>query len=105
MLTQYDVDQKVKSIIEEKIPDKLIQERKGGGQTLSYISGNFVIDLLNRAFNYAWSWKIDEHWIQKSESKKFKDKNTGKETMLSLIPNRQLIPIVRLHFRFNYITI
>ena len=99
MLTQYDVDQKVKSVIEEKIPDKLIQERKGGGQTLSYISGNFVIDLLNRAFNYAWSWKIDEHWIQKSESKKFRDKNTGKETITEQPPIQHVVGTLTVYFK------
>jgi len=77
------MDSNIKSVLEEKIPKKLIQERSGGGNTkLSYVSGNFVIDQLNRAFNYMWSWSIEDCWIQQSEPKKWKDRNTGKENVI-----------------------
>ena len=67
MIKNVSVDPKIRSIIEEPIPRELIQEREAGrGVTLSYVSGAYVIDMLNRAFNYAWSWKIDKFWVQES---------------------------------------
>lgn len=82
MLTRLTVDSGVRSVLEEKIPKKLIQTREGAGkQKLSYVSGNFVIDQLNRAFNYAWSWSVDECWIVPSVPKRWKNNDTGKETV------------------------
>lgn len=87
MLTRLTIDSGVRSVLEEKIPKKLIQTREGAGkQKLSYVSGNFVIDQLNRAFNYAWSWSVDECWIVPSIPKRWKDRTTGKETVTEQPP-------------------
>ena len=87
MLTKLKMSSDIKSVLEEKIPKNLIQEREGAGkQKLSYVSGNFVIDQLNRAFNYAWSWSVDECWIQQSQPKRWRDKNTGKENVTDQPP-------------------
>lgn len=87
LITTLKLSSDIKSVFEEKIPKKLIQERDGGGkQKLSYVSGNFVIDQLNRAFNYAWSWSVDECWIQESQPRKYRDKNTNKETLTEQPP-------------------
>ncbi|UNY39852.1 DNA repair protein [Bacillus phage vB_BauM_KLEB27-3] len=56
-LIRYDQDEAVK-VITRKIDKSLIEERKQGGATLSYIGGSTVIDLLNEAFNYQWSFEI-----------------------------------------------
>lgn len=87
MLTRLTIDSGVRSVLEEKIPKKLIQTREGAGkQKLSYVSGNFVIDQLNRAFNYAWSWSVDECWIVPSIPKRWKDRTSGKETVTEQPP-------------------
>ena len=52
------------------IPDYLIQQRDGGGgKKLSYISGSTVIDILNAAFGYNWSWDVEDQFIQESQPK------------------------------------
>ena len=87
MLTRLTLNSSVRSVLEEKIPKKLIQQREGAGrQKLSYVSGNFVIDQLNRAFNYAWSWSVDECWIVPSTPKVWKDRQSGKETVTEQPP-------------------
>ena len=69
MYNKLDVSKEIRSVLEEPIPGELIQERRQGGTTLSYISGSTVIDYLNRAFGYMWDWKVDKFWIQKSQPK------------------------------------
>ena len=62
---------KAKNVISRMIPDQLIKQREGGGKKLlSYISGSTVIDLLNEAFGYFWSWRVEAQWIQESQPKK-----------------------------------
>lgn len=61
------IDNKIKSIISTPVPDYLIQERKGGGNTmLKYLSGSTIIDMLNDAFGYAWSSEVKKEWIEQS---------------------------------------
>jgi hypothetical protein len=61
---------KTKEVVVRPIPDQLIKQREGGGKkVLSYISGSTVIDLLNEAFGYLWSWDITREWIQDSQPK------------------------------------
>ena len=76
MLTKFKLDYDIREVLEETIPKSVIQQREGGGhKVLYYVSGNFVIDQLNRAFNYAWSWSIDKAWVQPSEPKTDRYKN------------------------------
>ena len=70
------INDEIKKILEQKIPDEVIHERPAGNRSLSYVSGNFVIDQLNKAFNYNWSWIINDHWIEQSIPKRTKE---GKE--------------------------
>lgn len=59
-----------KAIIEAPIPKSAIKTRKSGfGKDLSYISGSTVIDLLNKAFDYKWSFTVLEEKMVKSEPK------------------------------------
>lgn len=65
-----DFPKKAKQVIISQIPDQLIKTRPGGGnKTLSYLSGQTVIDMLNEAFNYMWSWEAEKEWVQKSQDK------------------------------------
>lgn len=61
---------KAKDVVTRPIPDQLIKQRPGsGGKSLSYLSGNTVVDLLNEAFGYLWSWEQLEQWVQPSIDK------------------------------------
>lgn len=80
MLTRINIAPNIKEVLEEKIPKGVIRTRTLGKESLSYVSGAYIIDQLNKAFDYAWDWKINEHWVQDSVPKTFKDYNTGKET-------------------------
>lgn len=61
------IDDEITKKIKKKIPETLIQQRDGGkGTKLSYISGSTVIDMLNDAFGYAWSWELKRTWIEES---------------------------------------
>lgn len=50
------------------IPEYVIQQRDAGrGQTLDYISGATVIDILNNTFGYlGWSAEFTKEWVQES---------------------------------------
>ena len=66
------------------IDPSLLKSREMGKQKLTYVSQNTVVDLLNKAFNYMWSFVIDEQWMEpgvpeiKKENKQypFTEKNT-----------------------------
>ena len=66
-LENINISKDIKNVIVEQIPQSLIKTRKGGGgKELSYIAGSTVIDLLNKAFGYCWSWEVKQQWIEKS---------------------------------------
>lgn len=61
------IDDEITKKIKRKLPAELIKERDGGGKKkLSYISGSTVIDILNDAFGYAWSWETKSQWKEES---------------------------------------
>jgi len=99
MLKRIMLDSNIRAVIEEPIPRHLIQTRQISGTKLDYVSGNFVIDTLNRAFGYTWSWSIDKEWIQPSEPKKYKDKNTGQETVTPQVPVAHVIGTLTVFLR------
>lgn len=65
MLEPVKLGTQVTQVIEENPPKAIIKTRKGaGGKELSYVSGNYVIDVLNRAFGYNWDWTVEKCWIE-----------------------------------------
>ena len=51
-------------VVTRKIDKKLIKSRQAGfGKTLDYIEGHTVINLLNEAFGYCWSFSIVDECI------------------------------------------
>lgn len=67
MLNKIALSKEIKSVISSPIPEYLIQQRSGGGgKQLSYLSGSTIIDMLNNAFGYTWSWKETKEWVQES---------------------------------------
>lgn len=66
-LNSINISSEIKKEIIKPIPDYLIQQREGGGKKmLSYLSGNTIIDMLNKSFGYAWSWRVKREWVQES---------------------------------------
>jgi hypothetical protein len=48
-------------LIFEETPEKYIQHRPGrGGKTFDYVATGYVIDRLNKIFNYMWSFEVKE---------------------------------------------
>lgn len=79
-----NLDNKTKLELSAPINPSLLKTRVMGKEELTYISQNTCIDLLNKAFNYMWSFVIDEQWMEpgvplvKKENPKwpFNEKNT-----------------------------
>lgn len=54
----YNLDEAIK-VLEQKLDPAWIKQRQGpGGKKLDYIEGARVIDILNQAFKYQWSFEI-----------------------------------------------
>lgn len=64
----YDME-KARETLEAKLNPSWIKQRKQGTATLSYIGGQTVIRLLNKAFNYQWSFEIVKEEIVQSQPK------------------------------------
>jgi hypothetical protein len=79
-----NLDNKTKLELSAPIDPSLLKTRTMGKEELTYVSQNTVVDLLNKAFNYMWSFVIDEQWMEqgvpviKKENPKwpFTEKNT-----------------------------
>lgn len=79
-----NLDNKTKLELSAPIDPSLLKTRSMGKEELTYVSQNTVVDLLNKAFNYMWSFVIDEQWMEegvpviKKENPKwpFTEKNT-----------------------------
>ena len=80
----FDLSNKTKLELSAPINPSLLKTREMGKESLTYVSQNTVVDLLNQAFNYMWSFVIDEQWMEqgvpvvKKENPKwpFTEKNT-----------------------------
>jgi hypothetical protein len=57
------------------LPEYIHKQKPAGKTSLTYVSGQAVIDKLNATFGYTgWSWDIIERFIQQSEPKMIKVK-------------------------------
>lgn len=65
---KYNLDA-TKKVLKEKLKPEWIKKRKQGSTELSYIGGNTVIQLLNAAFNYQWSFEIVKEEVVESIGK------------------------------------
>lgn len=68
-MTEFGFSEEQKNIIRKELPPQLIKTRSQAGKNLSYVTGATVTELLNDAFNYMWSWSIDEKWISEGYEK------------------------------------
>jgi len=76
----YSIDQ-AKAVVGEKLNPSWIKQRKVGSTTLSYIGGQTVIRLLNKAFNYQWSFEIISEEIVPSQPKVNKYAKAGQDPL------------------------
>jgi hypothetical protein len=54
-------DPKKEQLIIEKTPAEYIKKRPGrGGMTFNYVETGYIIDRLNKIFNYMWSFEVKE---------------------------------------------
>lgn len=68
-LSKIEIPHLITKAITAPIPEYVIQQRDAGrGQTLDYLSGSTVIDMLNTTFgHFGWSAEFPESWIRQSE--------------------------------------
>lgn len=65
----------LKTSLATPLPEYIHKQKPAGKSSLTYVSGQAVIDKLNATFGYAgWSWDIIERFIQQSEPKVIKVK-------------------------------
>ena len=60
----FELSNKTKLELSAPIDPSLLKTREMGKESLTYVSQNTVVDLLNQAFNYMWSFVIDEQWLE-----------------------------------------
>ena len=68
-LSKIEIPHLITKAITAPIPDYVIQQRDAGrGQTLDYLSGSTVIDMLNTTFgHFGWSAEFPEQWVRESD--------------------------------------
>lgn len=66
--------------LEEPLKKDWIKQRKVGGNTLDYIEGTRVIEILNQAFSYQWSFEIISYKLIEAEP--WKNQEQGKYALL-----------------------
>jgi len=79
------------SIIQSPTDPSLIKTRKSGKTDLSYVSGDIVTRMLNKAFRYKWSFYILETRVVESQDKMDKYKKNE--------PGVPQLPVVQVHGR------
>lgn len=79
------------SIIQSPTDPSLIKTRKSGKTDLSYVSGDIVTRMLNKAFRYKWSFYILETRVVDSQDKMDKYKKNE--------PGVPQLPVVQVHGR------
>lgn len=76
------LDNKTRKELSKKLDPKLIKTRTqyggGGKNSLSYISANTCIDLLNKAFGHNWSMRIVDRWMEQGVQHPFVEKDGKK---------------------------
>ena len=76
------LDNKTRKELSRKLDPKLIKTRTqyggGGKNSLSYISANTCIDLLNKAFGHNWSMRIVDRWMEQGVPHPFVEKDGKK---------------------------
>jgi hypothetical protein len=88
--------QQQRSIISSEIPSNLIQKFEG----FDYVNHFVLIELLNKAFDYSWSWQVVDKGIEEVRNYKSKNYNNVSQdsqpkTYYVWVQGRLTVPIVR----------
>lgn len=77
---------RAKKVLNRETPKQYIKQREGGGGvTLDYVEGSYVIRALNEAFNNMWDWEIIDFKIINSVPKKItKEYNKAQRRLVEL---------------------
>lgn len=74
-LKNISIAKNIKTALQTPMPHFIHKQKPSGKTSLTYVSGQAVIDKLNATFGYAgWTWDILERFIQTSEPKMIKVK-------------------------------
>lgn len=74
-LKPISIKKDLKLALQTPLPTYIHKQKPSGKSTLTYVSGQAIIDKLNGTFGYTgWSWDIIDKWIQVSEPKIIKTK-------------------------------
>jgi len=58
------LNEQAKNVIERPLPKEKIKQRPGkAGMTYDYVSPDFIISLLNEAFDYRWSTVVTHRQV------------------------------------------
>ena len=68
------------SVTQSPTPGEWIKEREIGNKKLSYVSGDLVIRILNKAFRNRWSFEVKDSIVFQAQDKVYRDYKTKKET-------------------------
>lgn len=90
---QGQMDNITKDVITRAIPKKDIKERSAGyNKKLSYVSGATVINLLNEAFNYRWSFVIKDVQTVASIPRRNKDGTLEEQSPYVQVLGQLILP-------------
>lgn len=78
-------------IIQSPTNPAWIKTRGKGKNALDYVSGDTVTRMLNKAFNYKWSFQVLDTRVVPSVDKVYKDFKTNKETVTPQNPVVQVL--------------
>lgn len=81
-MNKYSLTKFQKTSLNQEIDPRLIKERTVSGTKLSYFPVAVVIDILNRVFDYIWSFEIKEISVRESRNKNQKDRSSGETKSL-----------------------
>lgn len=67
------------SVTQSPTPGEWIKEREIGNKKLSYVSGDLVIRILNKAFRNRWSFEVKDSIVFPAQDKVYRDYKTKKK--------------------------
>lgn len=80
------------NIIQTPTQQDWIKSRKSGGTNLSYVSGDTVIRMLNKAFRYRWSFVIKETRIIQAQDKTDRSGKTYPQGRVAYVLGQLTVP-------------
>lgn len=85
-----------RNVISSEIPANLIQKFEG----FDYVNHFVIIELLNKAFDYSWSWQVVDKGIEEVKNYKTKSYNNASQdpppkTYYAWVQGRLTVPVIK----------